>query len=692
MAKDLLLEIGTEEIPARFMSPALSQLKELAEKGLAARRLDYRAVATYGTPRRLALLVSDLEERQRDLVEEVKGPAAKVAFDAQGNPTKAAEGFARGQGVPVSALTVKETPAGAYVFATKKLAGGPAAGVLPEFLLEVIAGLNFPKPMRWGYLDMRFARPIKWLVALFGPDVVDLELAGLRSGRLTRGHRFLGSQEIEIREPGDYLPRLEENYVIADQERRREIIWQQIVTLAAQEGGLVQEDEELLEEVTHLLEYPTALCGGFDSSYLELPQEVLITPMREHQRYFPVWGPDGRLLPKFITVRNGTAESLDTVRQGNEKVLKARLADAAFFYQEDLKEPLADKVVRLQPIVFQESLGTMYQKVERIQALAGYLARAMGLPPETEQDAIRCAYLAKADLVTGMVYEFPELQGIMGAYYAAHAGEKESVSRGIREHYQPRFAGDALPETPVGKVVAIADKIDTIVGCFAVGIQPTGSQDPYALRRQALGISHILLSGEHHLSLRDLVTAAYRAYDPTVRLQVPLEQVIQDVGAFFRQRLENIFEEKGFRYDVVNAVLAAGWDDPTDAYNRAGALAAFREDPGFDALLTAFNRAANLAQKAEARPVDPAAFVEAVEGQLYQAFSRVQAETGPRLAAGQYLESLRVIATIRQPIDDFFAGVMVMVEDERVRNNRLAMLKAISDYIAAIADLSKIVP
>lgn len=691
MAQDLLFEIGTEEIPARFMPPALEQLKSLAETGLALRRLNYQRLLVLGTPRRLTLMVEKLAERQTDITEEVKGPAVKTAFDPAGKPTKAAEGFARGQGVRVEDLQAKETAGGSYVFALKSQVGRPVREVLPGFLEYLVNSLSFPKPMRWGYLEMRFARPIRWLVALYGEEEVKIEIGGVASGRTTRGHRFLGRQECPLAKPEDYRQVLADNFVMVDQAARRQEIWRQIIRLAGQENGWVKEDEELLTEVTFLLEWPTALFGNIEQKFLELPEEVVITPMREHQRYFPVYGPDGRLLPKFITVRDGNDHQLATVAGGNEKVLRARLADASFFYQEDLKEPLSAKVERLRPILFQARLGTMYQKVERLEALSRFLAEQMELPERAVADALRCARLAKADLVTGMVYEFPELQGIMGSYYAAHAGESEAVCRGIREHYQPRFAADKLPETPVGIVVAVADKIDNITGCFAVGLQPTGSQDPYALRRQALGICHILLQIESELPLMELIKASYQAYAGEAQLKFTAEEVAAEVMAFFRQRVEAIMEEKGFKFDVVKSVLEGGWDNPTDVYRRCAALQAFRQEEGFAALLTAFTRAANLAGKATVKGVNPDAFSDRLESELYQSFLAIRKEADQRLALRDYHGALCLIASLRQPIDNFFAGLIVMVDDERVRSNRLALLKLIADYISVIADLSHIV-
>ncbi|MDA8235861.1 MAG: glycine--tRNA ligase subunit beta [Clostridia bacterium] len=690
MAKDFLLEIGTEEIAARFMPGAIKQLKELAENIFREKRLNYKSIDTYGTPRRLTLVVSGLDEAQAELVEEVKGPAKKAAFDAEGKPTKAAEGFARGQGVSVADLVVKDTGSGEYVFATRKEAGRATGDILPEICPGLITGLSFPKPMRWGYNELRFARPIRWLVALYGEEVVNFELEGLKAGRETLGHRFLSQGAITINNPGEYLPKLEEGFVIVDHRKRQSIIWEQIQALAKEEGGIVEPDEGLLEEVTFLLEYPTALCGKFEVHYLELPKEVLITPMREHQRYFPVIDANGKLLAKFITVRNGGGDYLDIVRAGNEKVLKARLADARFFYQEDLKKPLAENVERLKKIVFQESLGTIYQKVERIIKLVEYLAAQTAAGAAETEAAKRAAYLAKADLVSNMVYEFPELQGIMGEEYARKSGEPEGVAKAIVEHYRPRFAGDGLPETVPGTLVSIADKIDTIVGCFAVGIIPTGSQDPYALRRQALGISHIILDKGYGISLQDLVTQAYRGYEGNAQLKLTLAEVQNEIIEFFKARLKNIFTDKGLRYDEIDAVLAVGHDNFADAWLRAEALSFVRQQPYFEALLTAFNRATNLAKKAESDNANPANLVEEVEKELFNRFQAARQEVEALRSRKDYRGLLQTMAQLQQPIDNFFNGVMVMAEDPAIRNNRLGLLKQIDDLMYSVADLAKI--
>ncbi|NLT95585.1 MAG: glycine--tRNA ligase subunit beta [Clostridia bacterium] len=686
---DLLLEIGTEEIPAKFMPPALEQLKELAENKLNEARLNYQELSVYGTPRRLVLYVQGLPEVQPDLVEEVKGPSAKAAFDSEGNPTKAALGFARGQGVDVNQLTVKEINGGSYVFALKKIAGRPVQEVLEEILPQLVLGINFPKPMRWGYLDIKYARPIRWLVALLDKQIINFSVGDVSSGRVSRGHRFLGSQEIVIDAPEQYFPLMEENYVIVDPQKRREKILKEIHELAASVQGMIEPDQELLEEIVYLVEYPTALMGGFAEKYLKMPKEVVITPMKEHQRYFPVLNAQGQLLPRFITVRNGNKEHLAVVQAGNEKVLEARLADAKFFYDEDQKVKLESYVEKLKPIVFQESLGTIYEKVERIKKGVTILAEKLGVENTVKERALRAATLCKADLVTNMVYEFPELQGIMGEKYALLSGEDEKVAKAIFEHYLPRHAGDILPETLEGTLVSIADKMDTIAGCFAVGIEPTGSQDPYALRRQALGICHIILDKQLDLSLTFLIGQALDNYAP--KLSLDREKLIQTIYNFFEQRVRNILTEQGHRYDVIDAIIMAGYDNLLQTMLRAKGLEEVKGTETFTKLLTAFNRANNLAKKAVKFEIQEQFLEEPVERELYQKLKEAQKQVKEEISRNDYRAALETVARLEEQINAFFEGVMVMVDDENVKNNRLALLWQITKLVEPIADLTKIV-
>ncbi|MBO8128655.1 MAG: glycine--tRNA ligase subunit beta [Peptococcaceae bacterium] len=690
MAKDFLLEIGVEEMPARFLPGGLDNLVQIGRDLLEEYRLSYRTLKSYGTPRRLALYVEGLSEEQEPLVQEIKGPPKKAAFDVDGNPTKAAIGFARSKGVAVEDLVSRVVGKIEYVFAVKKEPGRPTSEILRELAPRLITSLPFPKPMRWGDYDLKFARPIRWLVALFDGEVIPFSLAGVESGPYTFGHRFLSRGKLKIQSPRDYIDLLREHYVLADPQERYQKVWQQVQETAQTVGGQVRKDEELLEEVVNLLEYPTAFCGSFPAKYLAVPAEVLVTSMREHQRYFPVYDVEGRLLPNFIAVHNGTAEHLATIRAGNEKVLNARLADAEFFWKEDLAKPLASRVDELKKVVFHEELGTIYDKIQRLKAVAGCLAEALDLSPEARQHALRAAELCKADLVTDMVYEFPELQGVMGAEYARRTGEEEGVARAIFEHYLPRFAGDELPASAPGIVLSLAERWDNLVGFFGLGIQPTGSQDPYALRRQALGVCHILMAHDLHLPLDEMVARAYEQYQG--RLPVGLTEVTTNISAFFKQRLRGLFAERGLSHDVIDAVLAVGFQDVPDAWARGQALARFRGSPGFEDLYTAFTRANNLAQKAVTGEVRRAYLEDESEVLLYNALQDLKQRVEPVLKNDRsYLEALAVMGELRPHIDRFFDDVMVMADDERVRNNRLALLYQISSLVKQVADLSRLV-
>lgn len=682
-ARTLLLEIGMEECPARFVGPALSDLARLMEERLAAERLAHGRVRTFGTPRRLAVMVESVSERQAELTQEVKGPPARIAFDASGAPTAAARGFAANQGVRVEDLVIKETENGAYVVAVRREPGKRAVEVLPGLLASVVTSLRFPKSMRWGYGTIRFARPIRWLVALLGEEVVPFELEGIVAGRTTRGHRTLADRAIEIASADAYVDTLrEQGRVIVDVEERKERIRRQIEALAQQAGGELVMDEALLDEVTHLVEWPTALLGAFDPRYLEVPAEILITTMKEHQKYFPV-RKDG-LLPVFIAVRNGDERSLDVVRAGNEKVLAARLADARFFYEEDLKKPLEARLEQLKGILFQERLGSLWDKVERIRRII----RAVGgaYSEEVLAKADRAALLCKADLVTQVVYEFPELQGVMGREYALAFGEEPEVAEAILEHYLPRHAQDRLPQTDPGILVSFADKADTIVGCFAVGLAPTGSADPYALRRQALGIIRTTIAHRPPIKLRALVEAAADGHQAVVGDRA---KVVAEVLEFFAGRLRSLLIEEGHRHDLVDAALAAGVDDLVAARERALALSEIAGTETFEALRVAYQRAANLAKKAApGTRIDPGLFVHDEEKRLWEALAAVRREVDEHVAAGRFDRALAALSRLRPPVDAFFDAVLVMADDAAVRANRLALLGAVVKAFEGVADLS----
>lgn len=696
MAQDLLFEIGIEEIPARFMEPALKQLRELAENKLAEAGLKYKQMNTFGTPRRIALQIFGLDEQQPDLTQESKGPALKAAYDADGQPTKALLGFCRGQGIEPGAVQTKEIKGVAYVYAQKLIAGRPTAELLPEMLGEIVHKLYFPKPMRWGFNEMRFARPIRWLVLIWGDEfanqVLPLEIAGLKAGRTTRGHRFLGHEGVEIKSPAAYKDTLMKEYVIVDQNARREKIWGQIQAVAKVAGGTVKPDEELLSELVYILEYPTALLGSFDRKYLELPQELVVTPMREHQRYFPVYDRAGeRLLPHFITVRNGGSEHLNIVAAGNEKVLAARLADAAFFWDEDCKHTLAANAPRLEHIVFHEKLGTLAAKVERVRRLGAAIAEQLGYTEEDRRDTDRAAALMKCDLVSNAVYEFTELQGIMGEYYAANDGETPQVAQAIREHYLPRFTGDALPRTKAGLALAMADRLDTLAGFFGQKMIPTGSQDPYALRRAAIGVMQMLLQNKLELDILELCGRAYRLYEG-IAFEQSEEETLAALSVFFRQRLENTLGDEGVAYDVLNAVAGLPLNVPLYNYQKAQALAAFKANGEYPQLMAAYGRAANLLKNVkEAYTVNPAALADPSEQGLYQALEQAAQAVGQAMEQRDYLAALSGLAAVRPALDAFFEAVLVMAEDEAVRGNRLALLQKLVGLTADLGDLSCLV-
>lgn len=691
MSKDLLYEIGTEEIPAKYMPATLQQVKSIAEAKLKESRIAYGEIKTFGTPRRIVLFVKDIAEKQEDLTELVKGPSKKAAYDGNGNPGKALLGFLKGQKAELKDIFIQELSGVEYVYYRKQEEGQPTKDVLKTILPEILTSISFPKSMKWGNKSFRFARPVRWLVPILGDELIEFDKDGIQCGRYTKGHRVLSKGDIEIRNTGEYFEKLRAGFVIADQEERRSLIRKQCEELAKGKGGEVLMDEELLEEIVYLVEYPTALMGSFEAEYLKLPKEVVITPMKEHQRYFPVIDKQKKLMNYFITVRNGDDRYLEIVQEGNEKVLKARLADADFFYSEDKKLSLESCVEKLKNVVFQETLGTIYDKTIRISVIAGYLSEAMGQGAADRQDLLRAAYLCKADLVTNMVKEFDELQGIMGREYALLQGEKEAVADAVLEHYLPRFAGDCLPDTVNGALLSISDKMDTICGCFAIGIQPTGSQDPYALRRQAIGITSIVLDGKMHLSMAQLADTALKAFSEKGILKGDLKTVKKDIIEFFRQRFRNVMMDRDFEYDVIDSVINTEFDDIYDAYLKIEELSKWKHRDEFLNILGSVNRVSNLASKAPSAEMNPGLFKEKAELELYNAFKRVSDEYESCVDNREYGKALKLLITLKKPVDDFFDGIMVMVEDEGIRNNRLGLLKSIADMMNRVADLGAIV-
>ncbi|MED3790247.1 glycine--tRNA ligase subunit beta [Peribacillus frigoritolerans] len=684
--RDLLLEIGLEELPARFVTASMKQLSDKVQKWLTEKAIEFGTVEAFSTPRRLAVLVKDVEESQKDIEEEAKGPAKKIALDSEGNWSKAALGFVKGQGMTSEDIYFKELKGVEYVHVNKFIKGQQTVQLLSE-LGEIISGMTFPKNMRWANQELRFVRPIKWLIALFGNERVPFSIADVETGRETKGHRFLGNSAI-IEQPEQYENTLTEQFVMADPDKRRQVILDQIKELEQEKGWIIPVDEDLLEEVNNLVEYPTVLFGHFEEEFLELPAEVLITSMKEHQRYFPVKDQEGNLLAYFVTVRNGDDRHLDKVSKGNEKVLRARLSDAAFFYKEDQKKEISDALKKLDSIVYHEEIGTLAEKTARVTEVTGALADALNLKAEKEM-ALRTAAIAKFDLVSNMVYEFPELQGYMGEKYALLKGEAKEVAAAINEHYMPRHADDAVPPSVIGAVVSLAEKIDTLSSFFAIGVIPTGSQDPYALRRQASGVVQILAEKKWNISLEELIVLGLKGPESKGILKRDLEEVKADMFTFFKARVKHMLQEQQIRYDLIDAVLFNEIGYIHSIVERALVLDAKKEEAGFKESLEALSRVMNIAVKCDNQvTVDPAAFENDQENALYVKYQKV---------AMRYMESkdenerFEELVSLQSEIESYFENTMVMAEDEAIRNNRLSLMKEISDLVAGFAAMNKII-
>ena len=678
MKGELLLEIGTEELPARFVAPALEAMRDAATRLLEEAAVACGEIRTFGTPRRLTLLATGLAGRQADRRREVTGPPASVAFDAEGKPTRAAEGFARSQGVPLERLEVRRTDRGEYVTAVIEEKGEAVSKILPGILSDLVTGLAFPKSMRWGRGRFRFARPVHWIAALHDGVVVPFEVDGIRSGDRTRGHRFLAPGEFALQGGSAYLEDLRTRFVVADRKERRDLIRREATRLAAELGGRLVDDGELLETVTDLVEYPTPLLGRFEERYLELPRELLVTVMKGHQKYFAVEAEDGRLLPGFVVVSNMTADQAGTVIRGNERVLRARLEDARFYFEDDRGRSLDSRVEDLKAVTFQEKLGSVHDKMERVTRIAAAVADRVA--PDRKEEVARAARLAKADLTTGVVYEFPELQGYMGMIYARHDGEKDEVAAAVWEHYRPRYSGDGIPETPTGAVVALADKIDSIAAFFSIGLVPTGSEDPYALRRAALGILAVLEGKDFDLPLEELIDLALRELPGARDRREPLAS---EIAAFFRGRLQRLLAAEGHPHDLVEAVLAGPVGRLPELRRRLSGLLRLRAGEGWGELVTAAKRVANILARAPETEPDERLLESPEEKGLLEAARR--AGEGLRPEAPEGLHDLV------GPINGFFDAVLVMDEREDVRRSRLGLLREVHRVFARVADFSKIV-
>lgn len=683
---ELLFEVGTEEIPSTFLPKAISELKANLVTEFQNQRITYKEVKAFATPRRLVLVASGVADTQEKRIIEVIGPAKHIAFDEKGQPTKAALGFARGQGVPLEKLEVVKREKGEYICVRKVEEGQGTITLLPAILSRLISSLSFPKSMRWMDLEIHFARPIHWILALFDGKIIPWQWGNIVASNLSRGHRFMAPGAFQVKDGADYFRKLKNSFVIVNQEERREMILTEANKVANEVSGYLLYDDELVETINYLVEYPVAMRGGFSPEFLSLPREVLISVMREHQKYFPVVDAQGNLLPYFVFISNTKPKDPNVVIRGNERVLRARLADARFFFEEDQKVPLSARLEGLKKVVYHSKLGTSYEKVMRICQLADFLAERVA--PDLKDIIHRAALLCKGDLITGMVGEFPNLQGIMGGIYARRAGEKEEVALAIYEHYLPQTAGGPLPKSPAGAVLSIADKLDTIVGCFGVGLIPTGTADPYALRRQTIGIINIILDKNYSLSLSEIIEQSLALL--AEKIERPAETVKAEVMEFFKGRVQNILLMKELSPDAIEAALAAGFDDLVDLQRRVQALHEFRNMPDFQSLAITFKRVVNISSGHPPGQIDPGKFETPQEHALFAAYQLRKARAEERILQKEYHAALKEFASLRQPVDEFFDGVLVMAEDEVIRENRLSLLANISHLFFKIGDFSRI--
>ncbi|MEJ8776550.1 glycine--tRNA ligase subunit beta [Pseudogracilibacillus sp. ICA-222130] len=683
MSSNVLFEIGIEELPARFIDEAEKQLLDRTTKWLREKNIQFEAMKTFATPRRLAVMIENIAEKQEVVKEEVRGPQMKIAQDEEGNWSKAAIGFVKGQGKNTEDIYTKEMKGQTYIFVEKVSEQKATKEILPEFK-QIISSIPFPQTMRWGSGSFRFARPIRWIVALYNDEVIPFDVANVTSSNTTRGHRFLGS-EVTLTSPSEYEQALEENFVIVNPMKREKLIVEQLKALEEKAKFTIEMDKELLNEVRNLVEYPQAFYGSFDEAYLAIPEEVLITSMKEHQRYFPVKNKEtNELLPYFVSVRNGNNHAIDNVIKGNEKVLRARLADGAFFFEEDRKHSIEFYNEKLKTVVFQEKIGTVYEKTKKVKNIATYLAEKVGLTAEEQKEVVRAAEICKFDLVTDMVNEFPELQGIMGEKYAKHFGESDVVATAIREHYLPTSAGGALPETKVGSIISIADKLDTIIGCISVGLIPSSSQDPLGLRRQAIGILRILLEQKWNVPIEELVHKVCEQYGVTV------EDIREEIIQFFKNRAAYILADRGIESDVVQAVLADGIGNLLVKIHKARLLSLKRQDHSFKQIEESFTRVMNLGKKHEQTNIDETLFETDSERKLYETYIDVRETFHTQMNNEEVAEALDTLSALSTPINDFFDHNMVMAEDEKVKENRLALIHAISNLIKQFADVTLI--
>jgi glycyl-tRNA synthetase beta chain len=687
----LLLEIGTEEIPAGYIEPALNVISSMLLQKMTDARIDHGSARIFATPRRLAVEVEKVAAKQKPLISEVVGPPEKVAFNEKGQPTVAAKKFAEKVGVSVNALTVKDTDKGRYLCAKVTERGLPTRTLLKNILPKVILSTPFPKTMKWAELDIQFARPIHSILALLGEKVIPFTLGDIKSGRYTCGHYFMNNTKLKISSPKDYIKTLRSAKVLADFQGRKKSLEKEIEKAAKKVGGKVLPDDELVEIVKNLVEYPVATVGKFDKEFLEVPSEILITAMREHQKYFAVIDNKGNLMPCFIAVNNTRTKDMNLVSTGHEWVLRARLADAQFFYKSDLEYSSKDRVEKLKGVLFQAKLGSMHDKVVRLQKIGGFLADKVEKGLDLKKHVTRAAWLCKADLVSHVVVEFPKLQGIMGRVYASVTNEPVAVARAIEEHYRPIYSGGELPETTGGAILAIADKIDNICGFFSVGLTPTGASDPYALRRQGIGLIQIMLDKNFSFSLTGMIEKSLNLYG--IKGVKKIREITGPVNTFIQNRMTHLLAEEGFSKDVIQAVVSVSVDNVPDVWNRARALQNLKTAPDFEPLAAAFKRVVNIIKKVKdfkAKPIKENLFEHDSEAALYSAYQAVKDTVSVNLEKGDPGQALHEIATLRGPVDAFFDGVLVMAKETKIRSNRLSLLNHIADLFETIADFSKI--
>ena len=692
--ENVILEIGTEEIPAQYMENALKDLNQSAQKYLEEARINYKEIKVYGTPRRLILYIFQMKEKQEDISQKIKGPAYSIAYNKDSKPQKPALKFAQSQGVNVEDLMVEDTEKGKYLFALKFEEGQLTIGILSQMFPKLIKSLPFPKSMRWEEKSLRFIRPIRWILALYGKETIKFDLEGLNSENITYGHRLLAPEKIKISSTQEYFSKIEKKYVIIDPQIRENIIKTDVKKIIKEIHGENIINEKQLKEIVYLVEYPNAILGNYDKKYLELPKDVLIIVMEKHQKYFPVFKNKGELLPLFIVIINNSKKYASKIKEGNENVLRARLEDAKFFYQEDQKNSLEKRVDKLKNVIFRENLGNLFDKTKRLELLCDYIADCLQVEQKVKLDLFRSAHLCKADLVTEMVKEFPELQGTMGKEYAILSNERKEVAEAIFEHYLPRFSGDRLSRTKSGIILGIADKIDNIVGCFLIGLTPTGSQDPYGLRRHSRGEIAIVLENNLKISLKDIIQKSLSLYKASVasELKIDENEIVSQILLFFKQRIKNIFLEDGIPYDIIDAVLAIeNSGDVVDIKHRIKSIEEFYNLPVFGKILISSSRVLNLSKNSEEAEINKFLLKEKAELNLFHHYEDIYPRIKKLICNNEYKEALNLLGDLCEPVDEFFDQVLVMDKDNDIRINRVALIKKIGILFNQVADLSRIV-